>query len=738
MTTTRAFLFGISLSLILTACSPFGDNAELNWQSDLTSTVTGKASMFANGGMSAQANCSNKNVSLYSVASDGSINYSTPARSVALDNDGSFKFKNLKSVGINPKTEKVNYLLRVEACGENYSRPLTGLRDQDITVSSSLIEKINSADSTGMIKLSQLQTSSVEALLQSLNQITVVTVSQAYDTVLADTRVRATVQSLFNVNYDEVKDLTPPDIQSFSKPASYAETSQASFAVTASHWYKSFLFAYEWNLNGTVVSHSSSYSFVPTKNYQGTHLMVLKVGVDDGSGNVDLTKPYVTQNLSIDIPNTFPAVVPPLSLASATPTNSLNTSLLLATGSSMINCDTFSSIALTENTAAAPLSPSAYTINCSSSNTQVIPYTLSMGDGLKTLRLWAIDSAGNISSSPQTVNVLLDQIAPTVSITPISAPLKGGSSLTMNFLVSDATSGIDTATLYFAQDGNTFNSIADVKGLSSFNWTVPTLDVSTAKFKIIAVDKAGNSTTVSTSAFTIDSTTPTLAITSPSANSFVNIANVTNFPVSGTCSESGRNVMVFGTITTCSAGAWSTSLDLSSIAQGSFSFNVIHDDLAGNSTTTTTTFIKDTVAPTLAITSPAIGSAINIANVSAITVTGTCSENTQTVTFSGSAAGTATCASGSFSKVLNFSGATQGTVNLTATISDLAGNNTSSSRNFVKDTVAPTITVTTLLGDINNSNYKTYALKGSCSEEGVAVVISADGSSLSATCSGGT
>ncbi len=698
--------------------------------------------MFANGGMSAQANCSNKNVSLYLVAPDGSINYSTPARSVTLENDGTFKFKNLKSVGINPKTEKVTYLLRVEACGENYSRPLTGLRDQDITVSSSVIEKINSADSVGMKKLSSLEAKDVDTLMKSVNLIEATTISQAYDSILANSLVKTNIQNLFDVTYEDVKDLTPPDIQSLSLPLSYAEASQASFAVVASHWYKSFLFAYEWNLNGTVVSHSASYSFVPTKNYQGTHALVLKVGVDDGSGNVDVTKPYVTQNMSISIPNTFPAIVPALTLTSSSPTNSLNASLALATGSNLVNCDTFSTLGLTENVATSPLSPSSYPINCSSPNSQSIPYTLTSGDGLKTLRLWAIDSAGNFSTSPQTVNVLLDQTPPSVFITPVTGVLKGGNSYTLNFVVSDATSGINSASLYYAQDGSTFVSVADIKGLSSYNWSIPLADVSTAKFKIIATDKAGNSTVLATNAFTIDSTAPTVAITSPVMNSSANIANVASFAISGSCSEEGRNIAISGAAsatTTCTSGTWAVNLNLSAAPQGSLAINATQSDVAGNSTTTSITYIKDTIAPSLVISSPVSGSYINASNVGVTTVSGTCSESSQSVTFSGAATGTVACISGSFSKSLNFSGAAEGAVTLTASITDVAGNTTATSKNYVKDTILPTLTLVSTSGiDINNSNYSNYGLNGTCSENGMSVSVTADGSIQTATCSSGT
>ncbi len=738
---SRAFLLLITMLFTLGGCTPFGNNSVLDWNSDLTSTVNGTATMFSNGGLSSQSTCTSKNVVLYAITENGSINLSIPIKSVPIQNDGTFQLKNLRSLGVNPKSEKVTYLLRAEACGVVYSRPLTGTRDQDITFATTLLEKINSSESATMKKFNQLDSKDVDALIKSFSQMTANSVSQTYDSILANSEVKAYVQGLFNIDFDEVKDLTPPDIQTLSIPSSYAEMSQASFSVVASHWYKSFLYAYEWTLDGTAVSHSASYAFVPTKNYQGTHSLILKVGVDEGSGNVDLTKPAVTQNISVNVPNTFPAIVPSLTLASTTPTNSENVNLVLSTGSGSSNCATFSGLALTENVATAPLSPTDYNLLCTSPNTQNISYTVSPGDGLKTLRLWAIDSASNISSAPQTINILLDQTAPVLSFTDITQGIKGGSSLSLKYVISDATSGVDSALLYFAQDGTTFVQVGDIKGTSSYNWTAPFADTPAAKFKIVAIDKAGNSANLISSAFTIDSTPPTLTFTSPSANSFVNLAQVTSFAVSGTCSEEGQTISLSGAVnatTVCTSGLWNTLLDLSALAQGAFTVSITQSDTVGNSTSISRSFIKDTIAPVLAITTPATNGYINSANVAALTITGTCSENTQTITFSGAASGTATCFTGTFSKSLNFTAAPQGSVTLNATLNDAAGNSTSISRVLIKDTVPPILTlINTNSIDINNANYATFSLSGTCSENGQSVALSSGSMTGTATCSGG-
>jgi len=142
-------------------------------------------------------------------------------------------------------------------------------------------------------------------------------------------------------------------------PNSLAESSAGTFSVAATHWYYGAAIAADWTLDSTVISHAVSASYTPSMNAQGSHTLVLRVGLDNGSGDIDSTKAFLVKNYTPSVQNTFPAVVPALTLTSASPTNSLNVTLSLATGASMANCATFSALALTVDTLTAPLSPAA-------------------------------------------------------------------------------------------------------------------------------------------------------------------------------------------------------------------------------------------------------------------------------------------------------------------------------------------------------------------------------------------
>jgi hypothetical protein len=102
-------------------------------------------------------------------------------------------------------------------------------------------------------------------------------------------------------------------------------------------------------------------------------------------------------------------------------------------------------------------------------------------------------------------------------------------------------------------------------------------------------------------------------------------------------------------------------------------------------------WVLDSSNPTVNFATPALNSYINIANESAFSVTGTSSDDV-TVVFKVGATqvGSVVASSGSWSTQLDFSAiATEGTVSVTAEITDLAGNSGSTSRNFFKDTIEP-------------------------------------------------
>ncbi|UOF01459.1 RCC1 domain-containing protein [Bdellovibrio reynosensis] len=119
-------------------------------------------------------------------------------------------------------------------------------------------------------------------------------------------------------------------------------------------------------------------------------------------------------------------------------------------------------------------------------------------------------------------------------------------------------------------------------------------------------------------------------------------------------------------------------------------------DVNGNESLCISDDISISTPPTIAFTTPAAGAYVNLSNVASFTVGGTCSENNQSITFTGPGGftGTATCLGSSFTAILNLTPVPQGNFQLTATISNSFGTSTSvTSPVYTKDTVAPTGTV---------------------------------------------
>ena len=77
-------------------------------------------------------------------------------------------------------------------------------------------------------------------------------------------------------------------------------------------------------------------------------------------------------------------------------------------------------------------------------------------------------------------------------------------------------------------------------------------------------------------------------------------------------------------------------------------------DVAGNPTSRSITLLKDTVAPSVALSVPTPRSFINIANASSFSLSGNCSEEGAVVTIGGAVTGSASCAGGAITASLDF------------------------------------------------------------------------------------
>ncbi len=230
------------------------------------------------------------------------------------------------------------------------------------------------------------------------------------------------------------------------------------------------------------------------------------------------------------------------------------------------------------------------------------------------------------SGETHSINLDLDTIAPSVSITSVTnANLVSESIYTIAGTCNE--DGVINGTI-----GTTAITGTCTAGVFTTNATNISLEPQgVLAISITGTDSAGNVGTPDTTNMNKDSIAPTLTL---NALTSINLANVNSYNVSGTCSENGENVDltigVFTASVACSAGAFSfTTQNVSAVTDSlTRSVSVTHADTFSNSTTTATNVIKDVLAPTLTITSPAM---ITQINETFYTVNGTCSESGKTV-----------------------------------------------------------------------------------------------------------
>jgi hypothetical protein len=126
-------------------------------------------------------------------------------------------------------------------------------------------------------------------------------------------------------------------------------------------------------------------------------------------------------------------------------------------------------------------------------------------------------------------------------------------------------------------------------------------------YLINSFDTAGNSSQSSCStAMTVDTIGPVLAITVPTNNSYINTSNNSiSYTVSGFCSDNGGTVTIKfngGTLgsTACAGGSFSTMVDTTGLAETVYTITAEMTDAATNFGSSNINVTKDTTGPTSA------------------------------------------------------------------------------------------------------------------------------------------
>ncbi len=229
-------------------------------------------------------------------------------------------------------------------------------------------------------------------------------------------------------------------------------------------------------------------------------------------------------------------------------------------------------------------------------------FTFPGGDGYYEFYSVATDKAGYAEDAPDSADTRCgyDSTPPSVEITsPASGSLLSGPDVAVNWQGSDDMSGLD---YYLVRiDAGTWIAVG-----TDTAYTFSATSDGTHTVDVRAADNAGmlNITSVS---FTVDSTAPGVAITSPSGGEYLNSSGVT-VSWTGSDATSGMDRYEFR----MDGGGWidvgtATSRSLTDLSEGSHTADVKAVDNAGNEATDSVSFTVDTVNPMLSITQPADG-----------------------------------------------------------------------------------------------------------------------------------
>ena len=301
--------------------------------------------------------------------------------------------------------------------------------------------------------------------------------------------------------------------------------------------------------------------------------------------------------------------------------------------------------------------------------------TVTLTEGSNFVTVTGTDQAGNATSVAR--HVTLDTHPPVIAVSqPVDGLLTKQTTVALAGTVTDAT----TVTL---QVNGTPVTVSAEDG----SFSVPSTALANEgdnTFTFVATDAAGNST-MATRHVTRDTQPPTLTIAAPTDNEISNNASVT---VSGSATDaSAVTVTVNGTPATRDAtGTFSAPLTLS---EGPATITVVATDAAGNASTVTRARTVDLTPPTLTVTQPS-GRVVTKEN--AASVSGSVSDATA-VSLSVNGVTTSIATDGTFSTSVPLTADGSAPIALIAT--DAGGNHTDVSRSVIRDTSAPTITLTT-------------------------------------------
>lgn len=379
-----------------------------------------------------------------------------------------------------------------------------------------------------------------------------------------------------------------------------------------------------------------------------------------------------------------------------------------------------------------------------------VPVDLSsLSDGALTAKATATDAAGNVSPEGTSASSAKDTTALDVaSSSPAhNSTVQPPATISMTF-----NEPVDTSQSTISVQDSTNTALAGATSFTDGGRTIvftpaDVLADGGSPYTVIvsARDTDGTDSLVAGVVFTVDGTVP-VKPTLDATPLYVNIANAAAVSIAGDA-ESGSTVAFTvddATVgspvtvsTTAADGRYALTADLTSLADGPLSAAVTSTDGAGNTSTTTFTMTKDTVAP--ATPSLSMPEYVNDAGKAAVALTSV-AEKDAVVTFSVddatpgspvtendlSGTGAADSETAEYAVTLDLTSLADGALSATAIATDQAGNPSEAGTDTAtKDTLVPSAPVLTLSDPVNAANKTAVTVSGTA-EPGSTVDVTVD------------
>ncbi|TCB95169.1 Ig-like domain-containing protein [Enterobacter wuhouensis] len=381
-----------------------------------------------------------------------------------------------------------------------------------------------------------------------------------------------------------------------------------------------------------------------------------------------------------------------------------------------------------------------------------------LADNGYTVQVSVSDAAGNPGSAGKAIT--LDTTPPTVSFNVVAGDnvinsVEHGQAQIVSGTATGASVGDK---LVITIGSNQYTTTVDASGKWSVGVpasVISALNDGTVTISATITDGAGNSST-QTHDVVVNTASVALTVNTVSGDDVINAAEAgSSLVISGSSAQfaSGTQVTVTlngktYTATIQNDGTWTTTVpvaDVGALADGaSYQVTVSAQDSVGNSASATHGISVDTTAPVVSIAALSGDDMLNAAEAQLpLTVHGSSSaEAGQTVTVTlGGKTYTATVANdGTWTldvPAADLAALSQGALTVTASVDDKAGNNGQTTHTLTVDTVAPTVTISTVADDdiVNNAEQLAgQTISGTTTaEQGQTVTVSFNGHSYQAT-----